>query len=617
MCGIAGFSGSVDTNKLDKMLERLIHRGPDDIGRAEKEGFSLGIRRLEIVDFSGGRQPFWSKDRSIALVFNGEIYNHKELRIYLENLGCSFNSNHSDTEVILRLYENFGINFIDKLVGMFAIAIADYGKEELHLIRDRIGERPIYYSWDRDARIFEFASEFNALHSESNDLTINGKSLRWFFGMKTMPDDSTISNNISRIPIGSRLVLKKGESPVVIKYHRINSKSPLRNIRLIDAIEKLEHLLKATIQLQLDADATVGAFLSGGLDSSLVVSIASQSLKQPLKTYCLVYEEDIFNKAADQKFSRIVADSVGSLHEEVLLTPSILAEDLPKIIRHYGQPNSATMASWFVCKAMKGNVKVALTGDGADELFGSYFIHRVMAALQRARDSNSIHPLETLPSYEKAFAEQHWKSSLTQIYEAFSVFSGKEQEKLLSKNVDGCNFSHILHKSAQSVKAKDLLSQSLEYDFSHLLPEQILNYGDVLAMAHSIELRMPFLDHRIVDWVFSLPHEFKIHNGETKYLLKCLAERWLPSELIYRKKEGFIEPNIYWINGPLKEFAKDYLLGKDFNISNLLQKNYANMLINNFFDSGEFYLGKKVWSLLMFAIWEKEYFKTEIAFKET
>ncbi len=588
------------------MLSRIVHRGPDDAGRIETDWCSLGMRRLAIVDFAGGRQPFTSADGRIALVFNGEIYNHRALRAELEREGAEFASDHSDTEVLLRLYERRGLDFLGDLVGMFAIAIADFEREELHLIRDRMGERPIYYRENSATGELAFASDFNALREDGERGAVDGESLRWFFGMKAMPDDATIDADIRRIPAGCRLSFRRGGEAEIVRYHRTVRKPTPEGLTEERALEELESRLTDSIRLQLDADAEVGAFLSGGLDSSTVVAMASKYSRYPLRTYCLVYDEEIYNKSSDRRYAQMVADQVGSRHTEVLLTPDLLAAELPKIVRQYGQPNSATMASWFVCRAMHGQIKVALTGDGPDELFGSYFVHRAVAALTRARATGEVEDLAELPDAERAFAERNWESSLAQIYEAFAVFPGAEQELLLRSGLPGRGLPALMAEAESHLTADDLLNRALEYEFAHALSEQILNYVDVLAMAHSIEPRVPFLDHRLVEWIFSLPHEFKNRHGETKYLLKRMAESYLPKDLIYRKKEGFIEPNIHWMKGPLRGFAEDYLLGGDFNRSGFLNRDYALDLVRQFFDSGEFYVGKKVWTLLMFAIWERE-----------
>jgi asparagine synthase (glutamine-hydrolysing) len=352
------------------------------------------------------------------------------------------------------------------------------------------------------------------------------------------------------------------------------------------------------------ADVEVGSYLSGGVDSSLGVALASRCTPRPLKTYCLVYDEEIGHKSSDRRFARLISERYGTNHHEVPLTPALLVEDLPRIVAHYGQPNSAVISTWFVSRAMAKDIKVALSGDGADELFGSYFLHRVAGALSELTHDPSA--LDHVGPAEAAFARENREVAYARLVERFGVFTDDELRWLLRPDV--YRVGAVLDRFAAleaDLSSKDQLDRALEFDCRNLLCEQVLNYSDQLAMAHSIEVRTPFLDHRIVDFAFSLPVWMKIRRGETKWLLKRVASRHLPEELVFRPKEGFVEPAVYWLRRELRDFWRDRILGASFDRLGLLQPDYARAVATRFDESGDFSLGKKVWSLLVYALWEE------------
>jgi asparagine synthase (glutamine-hydrolysing) len=371
-----------------------------------------------------------------------------------------------------------------------------------------------------------------------------------------------------------------------------------------DAARELEALLIDSIRLRMRADVEVGSYLSGGVDSSLCVALASRFTPRPLKTYCLVYDEEIANKSSDRRFARLISERYGTNHHEVLLTPELLAEDLPHIVAHYGQPNSAGIAPWFVSRAMKKDIKVALSGDGADELFGSYFLHRVAGALSELERDRSA--LDHVAPAEAKFVRENRDAPYARLVERFGVFRDDELRSLLRPDVyrAGAVLDRLTALEAD-LSSKDPLDRALEFDCRNFLCEQVLNYSDVLAMAFSIEARTPYLDHRIVDFAFSLPASMKIRRGETKWLLKRVASRHLPEELVYRPKEGFIEPAVYWLSRELRDLWRDRILGASFNRLGLLQPDYARAIAAQFDESGDFFLGKKVWSLLVYTLWEE------------
>jgi asparagine synthase (glutamine-hydrolysing) len=606
MCGIAGYTGPLVPGKLEAMLGALVHRGPDDEGSFHDERVHMGMRRLSIVDLATGRQPKASHDGLVVVVFNGEIYNHVELRAELESRGCRFESEHSDTETIVHAWLEYGVDMLERFVGMFAIALYDLRTSELYLFRDRMGKKPIFYCEDQGS--FAWASEPNALLLSERAAHIDRASVAWYFSQKTSPGDRTADDRIRKLPAGCylKIDLDAGtENRVEMKRYwsiRERPRTPVPSDD--DAADELEALLKDSVRLRMRADVEVGSYLSGGVDSSLGVALASRCTPRPLKTYCLVYDEEIGHKSSDRHFARLISERYGTNHHEVPLEPALLAEDLPHIVAHYGQPNSAVISTWFVSRTMKKDIKVALSGDGADELFGSYFLHRVAAALSDlTRDPSA---LDRVAPAEATFARENRDVPYARLVERFGVFTHDELRLLLRADVyrAGAVLDRFAALEAQ-LSSTDPLDRALEFDCRNLLCEQVLNYSDQLAMAHSIEVRTPFLDHRIVDFAFSLPVSMKIRRGATKWLLKKVATRHLPEELVCRPKEGFVEPAIHWLSGELRDFWRDRILDASFNRLGLLQSDYARDVATRFDESGDFFLGKKVWSLLVYALWEE------------
>ena len=603
MCGIAGYMGTLVPGRLEAMLGALVHRGPDDEGSFHDERVHMGMRRLSIVDLATGRQPKASHDGRVVVVFNGEIYNHVELRAELESRGCRFASEHSDTETIVHAWLEYGVEMLERFVGMFAIALYDLRTSELYLFRDRLGKKPIFYCEDQGS--FSWASEPNALLLlPARAAHVDRASVAWYFSQKTPPGDRSIDDRIRKLPAGCYLKID-GENRIEIRrYWSIRARPRTPALSDEDATRELEALLTDSIRLRMRADVEVGSYLSGGVDSSLCVALASRFSPRPLKTYCLVYDEEIGHKSCDRRFARVISERYGTHHHEVPLAPALLAEDLPRIVAHYGQPNSAVISSWFVSRAMAKDIKVALSGDGADELFGSYFLHRVAGALSELERDPSA--LDRVSPAVATFVRENRDVPHARLVERFGVFTDDELRSLLRPDVyrSGAVLDRFASLEAE-LSSKDPLDRALEFDCRNLLCEQVLNYSDHLAMAHSIEVRTPFLDHHIVNFAFSLPASMKIRRGETKWLLKKVASRHLPDELVLRPKEGFVEPAVHWLRRELRDLWRDRILGASFNRLGLLQPDYARDVATRFDESGDFSLGKKVWSLLVYALWEE------------
>ena len=609
MCGIAGYSGPRLVGRMEAMTQAMVHRGPDDDGFFDGEGVHLGMRRLSIVDLATGKQPKRSEDGTVSVVFNGEIYNHVELRQELEAKGYHFASHSSDTEVIVVLYQEYGLAFVDRMIGMFAIALYDETHQQLLLIRDRLGKKPIYYRHDGIDGRLEFASEFNVIAPEGRHDHIDRLALAWYFSQKAMPSVRTIDDRVRKVPAGSWLRYHVADGRVEIEpYYNGPAVMPTPPMvtREDEAVDQIESLLLAAVRLRMRADVEVGAFLSGGVDSSLVVAMASTLTDKPLKTYCLVYEQEINEKSRDRDLSRMVSERFKTRHREVVLTPNLLMEELPKIVAHYGQPNSAVISNWFISCEMGRELKVALSGDGADELFGSYFLHRTASALEAYRRTRNDEVLAGLPEAEAAFVRRAADESFAQVIDRFSVFTDAEVAALLAPlNWRTGDVLAMITARESVLRCADPLNRILEFDCRNLLCDQILNYSDTLSMAHSLEVRTPFLDHRLVEYAFSVDPRLKIKDGVTKSVLKQVALRYLPETLVHRKKEGFVEPAAYWIADEMKGFCRSYFESPHFNHLGLIDAGFAEGVIARFYRDREFSVAKKVWNLLMFAIWER------------
>ncbi len=604
MCGIAGYRGPKVEGRLEAMTLAMRHRGPDDDGFYEEGDVHLGMRRLSIVDLESGKQPMFDTARDVVVLFNGEIYNYVELRDELTAKGTRLVSK-SDTEVIAHLYAAEGIAFVDRLVGMFAISLYDRKTGDLFLVRDRLGKKPIYWAHDDATGSVVYASEIIALPITRDAAHVDRESLAWYFSQKTTPGSASIDSRIKKVPAGHYLRVPRGGAPELVRWWNLGAsktRSPKDEGGLVDEIDAL---IRDSVRLRMRADVEVGAFLSGGVDSSLTVALASRLTDKPLKTYCLVYDQEINHKSSDRKYARIVSERCGTRHREVLLTPEILAEALPQIARHYGQPNSAVLSNWFISREMGKELKVAISGDGADELFGSYFLHRIAGALSEAERRGDDVPLDRLPEAEQRFAHANRRRSWAELADGFGVFTTDELRKLFRPGaLDAEAVIRGLRAREAELVSTDVLDRALEFDCRNLLVDQILNYSDTLSMAHSLEVRTPFLDHRLVERMFTVPAEHKIKSGETKWLLKQVARRYLPEDLIVRPKEGFVEPAVYWIKNELADLCKSYLLSETFDRQHLLDRAYVRALVDRFYAEGDFSTGKKVWNLLMFAMWE-------------
>ncbi len=563
------------------MTQFLVHRGPDEEGFLIDPQVSFGMRRLSIIDLKSGQQPIFNEDGSVAVVYNGEIFNFQELRRGLEGKGHIFKTK-TDTEVIAHLYEEDGFDFPKKLDGMFAIALWDAKKKIVVLVRDQVGIKPLYYAIRNKQLIF--GSEIKSILTHpAVRKEIDSQSLFYYFAFKHVPAPATIFKNIYSLLPGELAVFQNGRLSKK-RYWSLRPEKP-NGISEATAAKTILDMLRDSVRRRLVADVPVGSYLSGGLDSSLVTALASQESNKPIKTFSLVYKDYFGGKSADQAAARRVAKLFKTDHYEYEMTAKELQRDLPRIIESFDEPFAGVSSTYFVSKLIKQHVKVALSGDGADELFGSYLSHRIAAGQEKAFGGkvSNRHPWK-------------WRSEILVWKDGENPIGG------------GHNTAEaLLKKDFSNYKSPDLLNRVLAVEFSTIFPDQVLAFVDRLSMAHSLEVRPPYLDTKFVELAFSLPGKLKIKNGEVKYILKKAAEKILPKDIVYRPKEGFILPLNAWLTAALRPFISSTLTYKKIKRHGFFDAENVKALLSRK-DWGSTEITNKIWTLVNFQLWWERYF---------
>jgi asparagine synthase (glutamine-hydrolysing) len=563
MCGIAGVFGRPDRDAVARMLATLVHRGPDDEHLVDGEDFALGARRLAIVDVEGGRQPLTTDGGRVWAAHNGEIYNFPGIREALAARGRRFRTR-CDTEVIPHLYEEHGSAFAEVLDGMFAVAVWDADRRRGVLARDRVGKKPLYYTLIGGTLLF--ASEIKALLAVPGvSRRLSLPALHHFLSLKHVPHPLTIFDGIRALPPAHRLVFTPEQAPVVERYWSPDfSPDPaLASAHDDELAGEILRLLGAAVARRLMSDVPIGFFLSGGIDSSLVTALAAEASGSRIRTFSLTYtaEATTPGKEADRRWARRVAERWGTDHHEEALPTERFSDTLPCVLACFDEPFAGVTSTWHLSRLMARHVKVALAGDGADELFGSYLSHRLalpLANLQAWRETaepSLIRPFDHEPERLAALeapTDWQWRCRL-------HVFSEADKQTLLTpearRALGDASTEALTAREYAELTAKDPLNRVLEAEFRHQLPDQVLTFVDRLSMAHSLEIRAPFLDTALCSFVARIPGERKMPGGRTKHLLKLAATRLLPAELVERPKEGFVMPVAGWLRGPLRQWA--------------------------------------------------------------
>lgn len=542
MCGIAGVFGRSDEAVVRRMLGAIRHRGPDDEHVVAGARFTIGTRRLSIIDVGGGRQPLTNEDGTVTAAQNGEIYNFPELRPALLRAGHDLRT-HTDTEVLPHLWEDHGEALPEHIQGMFAVAVWDDRRQVGLLARDRMGKKPLYY-WQSGGALY-FASELKALLTIPGfSRRLNREALHHFLGYKHVPHPLSIFEGVSVLPPAHRLLFQPDAEPKISRYWQLSfaRSTPVPDER--EAVDQLLTRLKTAVERRLMSDVPVGFFLSGGIDSSLTVALAAELAPTRVKTFTLTYSDQATTagKEGDRKWARWVAERYGTEHHEETISFAHYPDTLPLILRAFDEPFAGVTSTYFLSQRIAQYVKVAVAGDGADELFGSYLSHRLAAGME------SSVAVADQPDWK-------WRSSLL-------VLSDEEKASLYSPEARArAPFStteHVRHAFAD-LTGGDPLNRVLEAEWRGIFPDQVLTFVDRLSMAHSLEVRSAFLDTDVVEFVASLPGSMKIGGGLTKRLLKLAALRHFPEEMVLRPKEGFLMPITEWMRGDLRPWIRETL----------------------------------------------------------
>ncbi len=624
MCGICGIFNRngerVDEKILIDMNRRLYHRGPDEEGYFIKDNFSIAIRRLSVTDLQTGSQPIFSEDKKIAVVMNGEIYNFMELREKLLEKKHIFKTK-TDTEVIAHLYEDEGINFVNRLRGMFAIAIVDLREKKLILARDRFGKKPIYYYTSTES--FVFSSEINSILAHpSIKRDIDLKAINMYLTLQYIPSPLSVFKDIKKLK-AAHIMEVSYDGEKIYEYWKLNPKE--EKIGFDDAKDRLKELLFEAIKIRMIADVEVGAFLSGGIDSSIVVGIMSQLSSKPVKTFSIGFEQEMFSEL---NYAKKVAERFSTQHTQLIVKDRMIdiVSDLPSI---YGEPfaDPSAVPTYYVSKITSKHLKVALNGDGGDELFGGYtryvFIKN-LELLEKLRIQNIVWFFTDLISRLKetdAPFSLAWRMrkaakaiSLKDITKAYissvSFFDPWEKEEFLSKRF----LSNFLSEPASEYLLSffnqiegDILRKVSYLDLHSYLPEGLMTKMDRASMANSLEVRSPLLDHILSEFVFSLPSEYKIKGiNKTKYILKEAFSDILPTDIKRRGKMGFSIPLGPWFRKELRKIFEENCIKDGF-----IKRGYfkEDALINLWKEhcQGKKDHGYKLWTILILELWHKNY----------
>lgn len=630
MCGICGlaFPSSLqvpDKNMLKAMTTTLIHRGPDDEGFFCQPGVGFGVRRLSIIDVEGGHQPLTNETGQVWVAQNGEIYNFLDLRAELAASGHSFRTR-SDTEVIAHSYEEWGLAFLEKFRGMFALALWDEPKKRLILARDRVGVKPLYYAHLADGTIL-FGSEIKAILTYPGvPRELDLEALDLFLTLEYIPAPFSIFKAIRKLPAAHYLIYEEGKIRLQ-PYWNLNPEELAargKNFSFSEAMDQLYALLAESVQLRLVSDVPLGAFLSGGIDSSTIVGLMRQLGTDPLRTFSIGFKETSYNELA---YAQSIASRFATIHEEFILEPKAL-ELTEKLLYHLDEPlaDFSIFPTYLVSQMARKRVTVALSGDGGDELFGGYEAYQAQQlARQRligrsgkmtARLFNFLPPAEkkkglwnklqrfTLGlTYPEELRHWRWMVFLRD-EDKQSLFADrmKEASQVFIPLWEREPFASLFRTMNQF----DPITAELYLDLKTYLPDDIMAKVDRMSMAVSLEAREPLLDHRLVEFVFSLPGEWKLNGLKSKWIFKKTMERLLPRENINRPKEGFSIPIKLWLRRELRPLLVDMLSESRLRRDGLFSPRVVSRWVADHL-TGKRNYSHQLWALLVFTIWQEKY----------
>lgn len=620
MCGIAGIYNlngeGVDSNLLRKMTQKLAHRGPDDEGVFADGPVGLGHRRLSIIDVSKlGHQPMSNEDDTIWIAYNGEIYNFLEIRESLVKLGHKFRSK-TDTEVVLHSYEQWGADCLEKFNGMFAFAIFDKKSGQFFLARDRFGKKPLYYYLDSEK--FVFASEIKAILEDNNILRqINPQGIANFFTFGHGIGPDTIFQKIKKLLPGRYLIIKNKE--IKIKEYwdlRIFEKKEDKGLKYYQ--EKISEIFEDSVEKRLISDVPLGVFLSGGLDSSSVAAAMAKYCNYPVKTFSVGFDVPgkEFNELSDAK---VISDYFKTQHHQIVLKENDLLDNLDKIVYHFDEPfgDAANFPIFCMSRLAKDYVKVVLTGEGADEIFGGYRRYMVENNLRKLSlliyflRNNSIKNfvnstvkfrkikqlLSTIPIKENLLRQTNW----------LVCFSGEMREQLfLPQLAGGIDVLKFYKEKAEKCRNKNLLEDMMYLDQKVLLPDCYLEKIDKATMAFGLEARAPFLDYRLAELAQAMPSKYKINGLKTKYIFKQCMKNRLPDRILNKGKHGFAVPTGLWFKGKLKNYLGEIIFDSKTRSRGYFNFDYIEKIYKQYQEK-KYAFNYQFWLLLNFELWHRQF----------
>lgn len=622
MCGIAGAfvtnSAQVKpdlTSLINRMVGAIRHRGPDDSGVLVEDGVALGHARLSIIDLSAaGHQPMTAQEGQLRIVFNGEIYNFKELRAQLVETGYHFKS-HTDTEVIINGYHHWGREVFSRLRGMFAIAIWDARSDELILARDRVGKKPLFYAWHQG--VFLFGSEIKAILALPGfTRRPNLEAIHHYLTLQYVPAPLSAFEGVNKLQQASYMVITRQGTVHTQKYWQLPDPHETRTRPVGELREELVSLLDESVRLRMISDVPLGAFLSGGVDSSAVVAMMSRHSSGRLKTFCIGFDEVDYDERA---YARLVAERYDTDHHEMVVRPNAM-EVLPKLVWHYNEPfaDPSALPTYYVSEIARQHVTVALNGDGGDESFLGY--GRYKQCLQSEWISRVPIPLRRLATHlAKAIPLSLERHMIPRVARRWLSYVSEKDSRRYAPSMayffehdKAAGYGERLVPYLQS-SSLDLLeryfAQSPSYvggaawaDIHTYLPDDLLVKVDIASMAHGLEARSPLLDHTLMEWAARIPPSQKIANGETKSILKSAMEPFLPREVLYRPKMGFGVPIDHWLKTDLKEFAYDTLLSHSARQRGLIEPSFVRTMLDEHCRGVRLH-HTRLWALLMLELW--------------
>jgi len=622
VCGIAGIVsvGHPDPALVHRMCDVLAHRGPDGAGYYRGEHVALGMRRLAIIDVPGGQQPVYNEDRTVVAVFNGEIYNFRELRAELRRRGHRLATG-SDSECLVHLYEEHGDALVGRLRGMFAFAIWDSKRQRLLLARDRVGKKPLY--WRCDGGSLLFGSELKALAADPGfRRRIDPVALHHYLTYQYVPAPWSIYEGAEKLSPGHTLTWQAGNIEIR-RYWRLDCAE--RQVTSVpEAAERLRELLLEATRIRMISERPLGAFLSGGVDSSAVVAAMARSTAEPVKTFSIGFED---GRLDERRYARMLAARYGTDHHEFVVTSSAL-DLLPTLAWHFDEPfaDSSAIPTFYVSQLSSQHVTVVLTGDGGDESFGGYERYLAMAALGRIPvPAPARLGLRRLGSrLQLAGGQRSRVGRLGRALDAagqprsrryaefMSYFTPEQKARLYTdewrEQLAGIDSYLLVRNAFAASSAPSDLGRIMDVDINTYLPGDLLVKVDIATMACSLEARCPFLDHHLMEWAAGLPARLKVRRGTTKFLLKKAVAPWLPPELISRRKQGFGVPMATWLRTEFRELARDVLTDATARSRGLFRPEVVESMLADH-DQGQDHT-RCLWALIQFELWHRAFVDT-------